>query len=322
MKRIALLITCIALVCANANAQSLLERLGKRARNATEQSIGNMVEKGVNDVLDGKADKKGQAGASASQGKAAPGSVPNPYTAFDIPENPFDVALGLPENQDSAEPALVVPSSKQSYAAFTYGGDGLRGKEFWNAERQRLFTVTFQKVNGEKIVDRSLTIVDSMAVYTIIDEEKLIIKMPLASIKSAAMHNVVKNEEVFSKNQLSTSQGRWCYKSAGGSVTTTKQGDREITEENSEASFYDLETGIVLEVKHGFGHDYTRNIHLGVFYPEIFDLPADYKMVVQNVAGGAQQWDAMNQKSQQMQDRVNQMGLENMSLEELMRRAK
>ena len=58
MKRIALLITCIALTCASADAQSLLQRLGQRAKNAAEQNIGNKVEKGVNDLLNGKVGTK------------------------------------------------------------------------------------------------------------------------------------------------------------------------------------------------------------------------------------------------------------------------
>ena len=58
MKKFALFITCIALACASANAQSLLERLGQRAKNAAEQNIGNKVEKGVNDILNGKGKKE------------------------------------------------------------------------------------------------------------------------------------------------------------------------------------------------------------------------------------------------------------------------
>ena len=53
MKKIILLITAVALACAPASAQSLLERLGQRAKNAAEQNIGNKVEKGVNDILNG-----------------------------------------------------------------------------------------------------------------------------------------------------------------------------------------------------------------------------------------------------------------------------
>ena len=58
MKRIALLLSAIALTCASADAQSLLERLGNRAKNAAENNVGNKVEQGVNDLLNGKLGKK------------------------------------------------------------------------------------------------------------------------------------------------------------------------------------------------------------------------------------------------------------------------
>ena len=55
MKKIVLLITALLLVCGGAYAQSdVLNRLKNRAKNAAEQNIGNKVEKGVNNVLDGK----------------------------------------------------------------------------------------------------------------------------------------------------------------------------------------------------------------------------------------------------------------------------
>ncbi len=68
MKKIALLITCIALAGAPASAQSLLERLGNRAKNAAENNLGNKVEKGVNDILDGNVgNKKNQENTQSSQ---------------------------------------------------------------------------------------------------------------------------------------------------------------------------------------------------------------------------------------------------------------
>ena len=55
MKRIVLLLTALLLVCGGAYAQSnVLNRLKNRAKNAAEQNIGNKVERGVNDILDGK----------------------------------------------------------------------------------------------------------------------------------------------------------------------------------------------------------------------------------------------------------------------------
>ena len=69
MKKIVLLLTAIVLACASADAQSILERLGRRAKNAAENNVGRKIEQGVNDILDGKVSKKektaGQAGSDA-----------------------------------------------------------------------------------------------------------------------------------------------------------------------------------------------------------------------------------------------------------------
>ena len=58
MKKIVLLMTLLLLVCSGASAQSnVLERMKNRAKNAAESNIGRKVEKGVNDILDGKLGK-------------------------------------------------------------------------------------------------------------------------------------------------------------------------------------------------------------------------------------------------------------------------
>ncbi len=59
MKKCALIIALVLFVCAPANGQNLLKKLGDRAKEAVEQNLGDKVEKGVNDLLDGKKkDKK------------------------------------------------------------------------------------------------------------------------------------------------------------------------------------------------------------------------------------------------------------------------
>ena len=68
MKRIALFIICIALACAPASGQNLLKRLGEKAKNAAEQNIGNKVEKGVNDILNGNIGK-GKNGGKGQNGQ-------------------------------------------------------------------------------------------------------------------------------------------------------------------------------------------------------------------------------------------------------------
>jgi outer membrane protein OmpA-like peptidoglycan-associated protein len=58
MKKIVFLMTALLLVCSGAYAQNdVLNRLKNRAKNAAEQNIGRKVEKGVNDILDGKLGK-------------------------------------------------------------------------------------------------------------------------------------------------------------------------------------------------------------------------------------------------------------------------
>ena len=58
MKKFVLLLTALLLVCSGAYAQNdVLNRLKNRAKNAAEQNIGRKVEKGVNDILDGKLGK-------------------------------------------------------------------------------------------------------------------------------------------------------------------------------------------------------------------------------------------------------------------------
>ena len=66
-KIITLLLACTALTCASADAQSILERLGNRAKNAAENNIGNKIEKGVNDILNGKMGNKKDGNAKNSK---------------------------------------------------------------------------------------------------------------------------------------------------------------------------------------------------------------------------------------------------------------
>jgi len=54
MKKYILTLAVLALVCGTASAQGILGRLGQRAKNAVEQNIGNKIEEGINNALDGK----------------------------------------------------------------------------------------------------------------------------------------------------------------------------------------------------------------------------------------------------------------------------
>ena len=54
MKKYILTLAALAFICGTASAQGILGRLGERAKQAVENNVGNKIEKGVNDLLDGK----------------------------------------------------------------------------------------------------------------------------------------------------------------------------------------------------------------------------------------------------------------------------
>ena len=54
MKKYILTMAVLMLVCGTASAQGILGRLGERAKQAVENNIGNKIEQGINNALDGK----------------------------------------------------------------------------------------------------------------------------------------------------------------------------------------------------------------------------------------------------------------------------
>ena len=57
MKKYILTMAVLTLVCGTASAQGILGRLGERAKQAVENNIGNKIEQGINNALDGKKNK-------------------------------------------------------------------------------------------------------------------------------------------------------------------------------------------------------------------------------------------------------------------------
>ena len=79
MKKTVLFITALLLMGSTAGAQGLLGRLGERAKNAVEENIGNKVEQGVNDILNGKKkDKKNKGKEEEQAAEAAPAPEEQP----------------------------------------------------------------------------------------------------------------------------------------------------------------------------------------------------------------------------------------------------
>ena len=74
--------------------------------------------------------------------------------------------------------------------------------------------------------------------------------------------------------KIVSNDGWWCLRKALNATSTDKTGK---TEELVTYQYYDMETGILLR-EDGSNQSFLRGIQLGLFYPELFDLPKGYKM--------------------------------------------
>ena len=72
MKKYILTMAILALVCGTASAQGLLGRLGERAKQAVENNIGNKIEQGINNAIDGKKKNKNVSGNQETEEAEAP----------------------------------------------------------------------------------------------------------------------------------------------------------------------------------------------------------------------------------------------------------
>lgn len=82
MKKYILTAALFALICGTASAQGLLGRLGERAKQAVENNVGNKIEKGVNDLLDGKKKDKKDKKANEDQESEEVGVAANETVDF------------------------------------------------------------------------------------------------------------------------------------------------------------------------------------------------------------------------------------------------
>ena len=85
MKKYILTLAALAFLCGTASAQGILGRLGERAKQAVENNIGNKIEKGVNDLLDGKnKDKKDKKSGEDEAAPAVGEESPQAATSTDF----------------------------------------------------------------------------------------------------------------------------------------------------------------------------------------------------------------------------------------------
>lgn len=247
--------------------------------------------------------------ALLTTGLAALAQVPNPYTYNDVPDVAFDVPLGLPAHDEGEQPAMQKPRPQVSFCAYRIGTHGAPAKVFYDAASKRQFSVSsgINPATGEMQVTKTLSIPDSLAIYRIDDAAKTITKLPGEGMQALNNVDVKSKSEQMTEEEMAYSCDRWCYMKT---IVTTETFDGPYgsnTDEHYRTSFIDPETGITLCEDADGIVTYMRNIHLGVPYPEVFELPAGYKFVVQDLSSGL---DAYQKFEDQMKARYEQ--LENM----------
>lgn len=244
--------------------------------------------------------------ALLSFGLVAMAQVPNPYTYNDVPDVALDVPLGLPAHDEGEQPGMQKPRPQVSFCAYRIGNHGTPAKVFYNAASRRQFSISsgVNPATGENQIIKTLSIPDSLAIYRIDDASRTITKMPAEGMQALNNVDVKSKSEQMTEEEMVYSCDRWCYMKT---IVTTELFDSPYgsrTDEHYRTSFTDPETGITLCEDADGIVTYLRNIHLGVPYPEVFELPAGYTFVVQDFSSGM---DAYKKFEEQMKARYQQL---------------
>ena len=234
--------------------------------------------------------------ALLSAGLPALARVPNPYSYNDIPDVALDVPLGLPAHDENAEPSLQKPRPQVSFCAYRISTHGTPAKVFYDAASKRQYSVSsgVNPATGENQVIKTLSIPDCLAIYRIDDATRTVTKLPAEGMRALNNLDVSSKTEQMTEEEMAYTCDRWCYKKT---VVTTETFDGPYgshTDEHYRTSHIDPETGITLCEDADGIVTYMRNIHLGVPYPEVFELPRGYRLVVQDLQAGLkaqQEWE-------------------------------
>ena len=142
MKKITVAIAALSLLCAPAQGQSLLKNLGERAKNAVENKIGEKIEKGVSDVLDGKSGKKNKkadevkpaedVNSAEAQTGAAGWTCPECYKKGNTGPRCSECDAPRPGTQTApSEQAAVKPAPKKQVSSAYAKSDFIPGDEIF-----------------------------------------------------------------------------------------------------------------------------------------------------------------------------------------------
>lgn len=244
--------------------------------------------------------------ALLAAGLAAMAQIPNPYTYNDVPDIASEVPLGLPAHDENQQPGMQKPRPQVSFCAYRISNHGTPAKVFYDAASKRQYSVSsgINPATGENQIIKTLSIPDSLAIYRIDDAARTITKLPGEGMQALNNLDVKTKSEQMTEEEMAYNCDRWCYMKT---IVTTESFEGPYgsqTDEHYRTSYIDPETGITLCEDADGIVTYMRNIHLGVPYPEVFDLPAGYRFVVQDLSSGL---DAYKKFEEQMKARYQQL---------------
>ena len=239
-------------------------------------------------------------------GFAAFAQVPDPYTYNDIPDIALDVPLGLPAHDEDRQPGFQKPRPQVSFCAYRISSHGFPSKVFYNAANRRQYSVSsgINPATGEIQVIKTLSIPDSLAIYRIDDATRTITKIPGEGMQALNNMDVKSKSEQMTEEEMAYACDRWCYMKTIVTTETFEGPYGSQTDEHYRSSYIDPETGITLFEDADGIVTYMRNIYLGVPHPEVFDFPAGYRFVVQDLSSGL---DAYKKFEEQMKARYQQL---------------
>ena len=245
--------------------------------------------------------------ALLSLGLAGNAQVPNPYTYNDVPDIASEVPVGLPAHDEDEQPGMQKPRPQVSFCAYRISTHGTPAKVFYNAASKREFSVSsgINPATGENQIIKTLSIPDSLAIYRIDDATRTITKMPAEGMQALNNMDVKTKSEQMTEEEMAYTCDRWCYKKTIVTTETFEGPYGSQTDEHYRTSCIDPETGITLFEEADGIETCMRNIHLGVPYPEVFELPAGYKFVVQDFSSGVDAYKKFEERMKATQQQLD-----------------
>jgi|GEM_PF-5063186 len=283
----------------NKVTNSVEKRVEKEADKAVDKTVNNALDKIFGKTAETPAQAGSDGTAAGSDARSAGGNSPAnrtaasftavPATAAQLtaPVNPKtdewpeykDTGLGL--TGAGTKTAGGKGKAAPSYSAYRFEDGEYAGKVWYNADRKLYYELDYDSASGTR--KKTVIDIDSLFLYVIHDDTRTVDKirmeyLVLLSERPLGMLFGSYADVSYDASQVSQRCGRWCYP-AGNEITyLTDENGNDAGEYLSGIVFTDIATGIPIVSYEGNAPSELRNIHTGLQHPEVFDLPAGYRI--------------------------------------------